>query len=299
MEGMLQSVRRVLGVALVAIALTPASAFAQTYEGARLLGFAEAQRALATGNDAIYINPAGLAMARVYSIEVGYLDDLLGSDRRFNASLVDGQAGPVAAGMAYTYTKRAPDAAEGSEQRLEGHRTELSLATLIAETAALGLTARYITFERKEGEEELPDGNFKTFQLDAGFQWRVWDGLAVGLAGYNLTNSDREEIPISLGGGLGYQGEWFSLEWDFRHNFKTKKQRYSFAGGIILFELIPVRLGATYDNATNGWSISAGTGIVIDRFGFDIGYRQRLKGDDLLEYGDERILGIAMRLVVF
>ena len=66
-------------------------------------------RGLATGNDSIYVNPAGLAMAKIYSIELGYLDDLLGSDRRFNASIVDSQAGPVAGGFAYTYTKRAPD----------------------------------------------------------------------------------------------------------------------------------------------------------------------------------------------
>ena len=271
---------------------------AQSYEGARLLGFAEAQRALATGNDAIYVNPAGLAMAQVYSVELGYLDDLLGSDRRFNASIVDSQAGPVAAGLAYTYSKRAPDAAEGSEQRLEGHRTELSLAMLVAETAAIGVTARYITFDRKDGEEHLPDEDFKSFQIDAGVQWRVWEGLSLGLAGYNLTNSERPELPIAWGAGLGWQAEWFSLEGDVRYNAQKGKPSYSLAVGFIIAELIPIRLGATYDYGNQAWSISAGAGFVVDRFGLDVGFRQRIKGDDLLEYGDERILGAAMRILL-
>lgn len=279
--------------------LASAPAGAQTYEGPRLLGLAEAQRALATGNDAIYVNPAGLALAQIYSIELGYLDDLLGSDRRFNASVVDGQSGPVAGGVAYTYTKRAPDAAEGGDARLEGHRTEMSLATRIADTAAIGLTARYVTFERSSGQEDLPDDDFKSFQIDAGFQWRIWQGLSVGVAGYNLTKSEREELPIAWGAGVGYQAEWFSLEADIRYNAQKGKPRYSVAGSFVIAELIPVRFGTSYDHATKGWSISMGSGFVIDRFGMDIGYRQRLKGDDLLEYGDERILGIAMRLMLF
>lgn len=299
MEDVLPSTRAVAQAALLAALLAPLGAHAQSYEGARLLGFAEAQRALATGNDAIYVNPAGLAMAKVYSIEVGYLDDLMGSDRRFNASIVDGQAGPVAAGLAYTYTKRAPDAAEGTDERLEGHRTELSLATLVADTAAIGVTARYVTFDRRDGEQDLPDEDFKSFQIDAGIQWRIWEGLSIGLAGYNLTNSKREELPIAWGAGIGYQAEWFSIEGDVRYNAQRGKPRYSLAAGFIVADLFPLRFGATYDYATQGWSISAGVGFVIERFGIDIGYRQRLAGDDLLEYGDERILGVAMRVLVF
>ncbi|MCA9554335.1 MAG: hypothetical protein KC933_30145 [Myxococcales bacterium] len=284
---------------LVALLGAAPQAQAQGFEGARLMGFAEAQRALAAGNDAIYVNPAGLAMGKVYSIELGYVDDLLGSDRRFNASLVDSQAGPVAAGLAYTYTKRAPDAEEGTTERLEGHRTELSLATLVAETAAIGVTARYVTFNRKDGEEDLPDEDFKSFQIDAGFQWRVWEGLSVGVAGYNLTNSDRPELPISWGAGLGWQSSWFSLEGDVRYNAQQGKPAYSMAGGVVLAEMFPIRLGATYDYGHQAWSISAGLGFVVDRFSIDIGFRQRLKGDDLLDYGNERVLAAAMRLMVF
>lgn len=286
----------ILGV-LAAFVAGPAAA--QTYEGARLLGLSDAQRALGTGNDAIYVNPAGLALGQVYSVELGYMDDLLGSDRRFNASIVDSQAGPISAGLAYTYTKRRPDAVEDSDQRLEGHRTELALATRIGDSFALGITARYLTFDRKKGEEDLPDEDFSSFQVDAGIQWRIYEGLAVGLAGYNLTNSDRPEVPISWGAGVGWQGGSFSIEGDVRYNAQQGRPRYSLGGGFILADIIPIRAGFSYDYGTEVWAVSAGAGLVIDNFGFDVGFRQRLNGEDLDDYGDERILAVAARFLFF
>src|SRR5438477_564148 len=85
--------------------------------------------------------PARIALGAVYSLELGYLDDARGSDRRFNASIIDSQAGPLAGGVAYTYSKRRPDDMPSGEDRLVGHRLELSLATKVAENASLGMTA--------------------------------------------------------------------------------------------------------------------------------------------------------------
>lgn len=290
---------RRLPLILLPALLWPALAEAQNYEGARLLGFAEAQRALARGNDAIYVNPAGLALANLYSVELGYVDDLLGSDRRFNASIVDSQAGAVAAGLAYTYSDRAEDEFEGTERRLEGHRTELSLATRLAQSAALGVSIRYLTYERREGEEELPEDDLKSVQVDIGFQWQIWEGLSLGVVGYNLTKSDDPELPIGWGAGLGYQMEWFSIEADVRYNAQVGHPAYSLAAGLVLWDQFPLRFGATYDYGADIWSISGGAGVVFDRFGLDVGFRQRLSGADLQDYGDERVLAAAMRVFFF
>ena len=90
-----------------------------------------------------------------------------------------------------------------------------------------------------------------------------------------------------------------ALEGDVRYNAQQGKPAYSMAGGVVLAEMFPIRLGATYDYGHQAWSISAGLGFVVDRFSIDIGFRQRLKGDDLLDYGNERVLAAAMRLMVF
>ena len=286
-------------LAAAAVWVSSSAAGAQTYEGARLLGFADARRALATANDSIYVNPAGMAMGRLYSLELGYFDDLLGSDRRFNASVVDSQAGPLAGGLAYTYSKRRPDDAASPDQRLQGHRAELSLAKRIAESAAIGATVRYLSFESTVGDQSVEESGFSAIQFDVGIQWRLSQGLSLGLVGYNLTNSDRPEMPISWGAGIGWQSGVLSLEADVRYNAQVGEPRYSFAGGVVLGESLLLRGGGTFDYASRTWAISAGAGVNVERIAFDIGFRQRL-GDRVLEgYGDERVFGVSVRMMVF
>lgn len=269
---------------------------AQQYEGARLLGLAEAQRALTMANDSIYINPAGLALGRMYSLELGYLDDIRGSDRRFNASVVDSQAGPIAGGLAYTWTRRRPEFAPEPDDRLEGHRMEIALATRVAESAALGVTARYMTFDlHDEDGEKIEEGGFNIFTIDVGFQWRMTESLSFGIAAYNLTNTDEPEVPIGWGAGLGYQLGAFSIEGDIRYNAQRGEPRYSGGIGYVIAETVALRSGVSYDYKSEAIAVSGGAGVILDRFVIDIGYRQLINADDIGEDSDQRILGLAVR----
>lgn len=290
---------------------TPGLAYAQFYEGARLLGLGESQRALATGNDAIYVNPAGLALGSQYSIESGYADDFLGSDRRFNGSVVDSQAGALAAGFGYTYSIRRPEDLERflsfqpdliqlSEIRLEGHRAELALATRIIDTLAIGINVRYLHFDRDDGDNRI--GRFQLFQLDAGLQWRIIEGLSIGVVGYNLIKRDKELTPISLGGGLGYQTDIFMLEGDFVYNFLTSEVRASGGLSVTLYEMIPVRAGVGWDQATEQWRLSVGLGFFIEEAAVDIAYRRSLNPRGFLpDDGDrhDQIFVASVRVFVF
>lgn len=251
-------------------------------------------RALTTGNDSIYVNPAGLALAKVYDVELGYLDDFRGSDRRINASVIDSQAGPVAGGLAYTYSDRRPLDMDEGGLRVKGHRVEIASATKIADTAALGVTTRYLHYSIKDENGEEID-SFKVFTVDAGVQWRIWEGLSLGVVGYNLTNSDRKEVPIGWGAGLGFQLGAFSLEADVRYNAKIGKARYSLGAGYVIADLVPIRVGTWYDLKNDAWAISGGLGFVYERVAIDVGYRQLLTGMTDGEDGDDRILGVALR----
>jgi hypothetical protein len=285
-------------IAWASLTFVPAAAGAQSYEGARLLGLAEAQRALTTGNDSIYVNPAGLALGQTYSVELGWLDDARGSDRRLNGSIIDSQAGPIAGGLAYTYTNRRPDDVSSGDERLEGHRVELSLATLVTEGAAIGITARYLNFNRTLGEQDI-EGGFSQFTLDFGIQWRVVAGLSVGVVGYNLTNPTETETPISWGAGLGYAFDALSLEADVRYNAQKGNPLWSGGAGYVIANLIPIRAGISYDRESEDLSLSAGIGVVYERFSLDLGYRQRINGERVAEDDDARILGAAIRGAFF
>ena len=75
---------------LIAVAVTlSAQAAAQDFVGARALSLAEAYRATATGNDAIYFNPAGLVVIPRYSPEFHYQLNLVDDRHQIDARVVD------------------------------------------------------------------------------------------------------------------------------------------------------------------------------------------------------------------
>lgn len=291
--------RRRFALLIIPILAAAGEARAQSWEGARLIGLGDSQRALTTGNDSIYINPGGLALGNMYSIELGYLDDFRSADRRFNASIVDSQAGPVAGGIAYSYSDRRPDQATATEERLSGHRFDIALATKVAENAALGVTARYLSYDRALDGQELPDQGFSAFTVDAGLQWRVLEFLSLGAAGYNLTNSDNPELPIGWGAGAGIELGSFTVEGDVRYNAQIGKPRFSLGSGIVLGETVALRAGGAYDRTTDSWIASGGVGLVFDRFNLDLAYRQRLNPEGEAEDRDERVFAAAIRITVF
>ena len=65
------------------------AADAQDFIGTRARSVGEAYRAIADGNDAIYMNPAGLTLLPRYSPEVHYNFSLYKQDHQVDASMVD------------------------------------------------------------------------------------------------------------------------------------------------------------------------------------------------------------------
>lgn len=288
----------VIGLLLALSMATGGVGRAQGFEGARLIGFGGAQAALANTNDAIYVNPAGLAFGATYSLELGYLDNFRNTDRRFNASIADSQAGPVAGGLAYTYTNRAPDAYRPDIEDLHGHRFDLALATLASEVLAIGISGRYLTFDR-EGGNAPPGAGFKLFTFDAGIQWRLGAGLSLGVAGYNLTNPSEVEAPISVGGGLGWQFSLLSLEGDARFNVQQSKWYFAGAAGLALADTFAVRAAISHDDIDDSLSISGGAGLVFQSLSLDVAYRQQVNAVRTPGMEHPRIMGVAARFGFF
>ena len=282
---------------MIVLVLAPAVANGQEFRSARLIGFADAQRALATGNDAIYSNPAGLAMGQLYIIESGYIDDFRGSDRRFNGSVVDSQAGPIAAGLAYTFLTQRPEDVDDGNIRIEGHRAELALATRLSDAAALGVSVRYLNLDRVDGDQEL-DG-FGVLNMDAGFQYRVVPNLSIGVAGYNLIKNDRQEMPIQLGGGIGYDGGLFTLEGDVVYDFQSEDLNVSGGLGIVLRDRFPIRGGVVWDQTTEEWRLSVGVGFSTKQLSIDLAYQQALNPQGTGDDRDDRLFAVGVRAVVF
>jgi hypothetical protein len=272
---------------------------AQSFEGAALLGFGGARRALGTGNVALFSNPAGLAAARRYDIELGYADDFREADRRVSLAIADGQAGPVAGGVALTYERlRPPDLVKGP-RRLEGLRFDVATAVPVAEGFFLGAGSRFADYRLIDGDEEIEDGGSSAFAFDLGLQWRIAEGFAAGATLRNFTAAEQPGLPRAWGAGLGYQGGPFSVEVDIEHAWESRDPRYTGSAGFVLAERVPLRAALTFDQETDAFTLSVGAGFQVDRFGIDLGYRQTLNPDAAGEDADGRLFVASVRVIAF
>lgn len=276
------------------------SASAQSFEGARLLSLAESQRALTSGNDSIFVNPAGLALSKLFALEANYGDNFEGGLRRINVSVADSQAGPVAGGISYVYTDEIRGYIGNTERRLSGHRIDLSLASVLVDAFSIGITGRYLTYSEARGGTELEDGGFNKFDLDLGLQYRLTNGLAFAGVLYNLLPDDEAKpfTPRSYGLGVGWQNEMFSVETDMRYNLENGKARFSLGASVTLGEMFPIRAGGAYDRLDESWHVAFGVGVQTKEFGLDLGYRQQVAVAEAFEQPTvPRVFTAALRVL--
>jgi hypothetical protein len=285
-----------LGAVAIAAAIAGGAAHpaaAQNVETARTLSLGGAQRALVTGTDAIATNPAGLAMTSLFLFEGSYFDDFGGGDRRVNASISDSHDKPIAGGVGYTF--RAADVPSVSGARVEVHRIDAALAGRLGDNFTLGLNGHFVSADTTG--VEAAEADWTRFSFDVGLQYRSEAGLAVGLVGQNLTATDRPELPLRVGGGLGFTGDVFTLAADVMHDTQRGSPALTGSGSALLANQFAVRLGGGYDFATEGAQLSFGVGYVTAKVAVDVGYRQRLAGPAAPGLDGERLFGATVRFV--
>lgn len=291
---------RFLRLVLLAAGLSATTpAWAQPYEPARLLGFGQARRALGSGSDAIFVNPAGLSFSPTYELEASYADDFRSADRRVSVSVADGQAGEVSGGLALTYNRfRPPDEPDG-DLRLEGLRFDVGTSLALSPGFALGATGRYADYRLLQGDEALDGQGESGFGFDLGFQWRLADGLALGGTMQNVTAVGRPRLlPRAWGAGVGFRTGAFTIEADVSHAWESEDPRYTGAVGYVLGQF-PLRLAVTYSQETSEVLISGGAGVTYDKIALDVGYRQAVnpRGDET--DADQRLFVATLRVRVF
>jgi hypothetical protein len=260
------------------------SAWAWDFIGARPLGMGGAHRAIVTGNDSIFLNPAGMSLFKRYAFEVQYLakPDWNGGDSQaehiFNASVVDNQLAPFATGLAYTRVERSDSK--------KGNRYDLAFSYDLTPNLMIGTTVKYLTYDR-DGKENAIDA----VSLDIGILLRFDFGLHIGVVGYDLTNTaDYLEHPISMAAAIMYSPfRALELSFDWFINFQKpldaaeplgdKETAYSFHFGAeyLLFGQFLIRAGYVIDAANpyqddeQFWTV--GAGYVSPTIAIDFGYQ--------------------------
>ena len=299
-------------VVVAVILFCCAGARAQDFVGARALALGEAYRAIATGNDAIYFNPAGLPLLKRYALEGHYLMNLADENHQGDVSIVDSKTNPLAVGLAYTF--------QGNE--LTRRRTLEHTATL---AIAYPIFERYLNvgagFKYKNVTDAIAGNYLNALTADLGILSEIPGGISFAAVGYNIVpirSVDSAHVPVSA----GFAGAWdlgplstiffggdpsfgvvqtaagipktptygdmrgpldgLTLSFDWLVNFETlygAKSRVSGGVEYLVADLVPLRAGYVYDELTaetdkrQAHRVSIGAGVIVPYFGLDVSYQ--------------------------
>ena len=298
--------RSVVVVVVVVCLLAAFSARAQDFVGARPLALGEAYRAIASGNDAIYFNPAGLPTLKRYAVEGHSQMNLADENHQGDVSLVDSKTNPLAVGLAYTFQGK-----ELTRRFTLEHTATLAVAYPIFDR----LFSAGAGFKYKNVSDAIAGNYLNALTADVGLLSQIPGGISFAAVGYNIIpirSVDSAHVPVSA----AFAGAWdlgplsalifggnpsfgvvqtaagvprtpsfgdlrgpldgLTLSVDWLINFETlygAKSRLS--GGIeyLVADLVPLRGGYVYDELDDQHRVSVGAGFIVPYFGLDVSYQ--------------------------
>lgn len=278
---------RVLAVALLLFGfLLAGEARAQvTSEPAytRTMSMGGAQRAVGSSNETIYWNPAGMALRKRYEIDGQYLYGSRDAVSHYNLSIIDSTTGPVAGGVAYTYTHAGP--------RDAGlHRIRMGFAIQLSENLALGISGQHVRggYTLSQAPERTEP---RLWSGDVGLIARISDHLQIGASARNLIRDERSELTRrDIGAGLAYVDETFTVtaeaDWDLED--KKRSTAYRVGAEYLAGGSFPLRLGYAHEpyvgnDAQDGDEsvLGGGVGILVATGSINAGYQKSLSRDGI------------------
>lgn len=260
------------------LATDPGAPFPGNIGMPRSTAMGGADAAIATSNDALVTNPAGLAQHQRYHFELDGAVDSRFPAQGVMASVVDSKSTPVASGILFSRWASGQPAG-----RAEGWLLGLAYAY---PTGAffLGGETKYLRFH-------TPDGLVQKFAQDIGLLARR-GSFSYAAVVQNISFSSLGPLfPLTTTAAVawGSDTDWH-LALDYKANLSdTSNIKNRFDGGLeyLLEQSIALRVGGTYD-ATNklAW-FTAGVGILAEVGGVHLTFRRRIEGgfDQVLEAG--------------
>lgn len=285
---------RFLFAALAAFAALDASA--QTapaprvadFSGPRSMGMGDAHRAVASGNDGIYLNPAGLGQHKRYALEFVYLLNPAAPSNIINFSIVDSDTSPVATGLAYTHWSVG---ARGG--RKSGSIFNLAFGYPLTDGVFFGWGLKYLNLDSQAAEDSI-----SRVTTDFALMLRFSEMFSVGAVGYNLIKVNDDEAPrmLALAGAFGDDKE-FRLAFDWTVDFDTRETTtaaFRAGGEVLVAQAFPVRAGYIKDNVREKSYATFGIGLVGEGLGLDFAYKRQVAGNE--DSGQDHQFAAALRL---
>ncbi len=253
----------------------------------RTRGLAGAGRSFATASNALFLNPAGLALATQYAIEGVYSVGFDPVTHSVGTNWTDSYMNPwVAAGLGYSYLEGPADGtlSKGAHALNGG----IAVPALKGPTKLI-IGTNFHWFRELAGSAK--GGKRDLFTMDLGVILSIKDMFRFGVVGYNLLSLVDSKYKPSLGVGASFW--WKRLvvafdvvaDWDHFDESKTglglsgtdavSDFGMSYMGGIIIAasKMFMIRAGASHDQLNVRTEASLGLSLMLPKgFGMELAY---------------------------
>jgi len=237
-----------------------------------------AHAAIATGNDALSVNPAGLSQGHRYHLELDGLYDSRYPAQAVLASLVDSVSSPVATGLMWSRWASGQPSGRG-----EGWSVGFGYSGAVGQNLFFGGETKFLRFH-------TPDGLVQKWAQDVGLLARRGNFSWAAV----LQNVSTEKIPLfpltaTAAMAWGTDTDWH-LSVDYRADLSDSsnvKSKAALGGELLLGDAMALRGGATWDASARQWWLSAGIGLLSEKGGLQVVWRRRVEGpyDQFFEGG--------------
>ncbi len=252
-----------------------------------------ALRAMGSGASAVYLNPAALPETRVYHI-TALAQVAPETDRQiYGGTVVDSVTSALAGSFSFNggWVDRA-----GLDRSLLDAR--LALAYPISDRFMLGITGRYLKLSQSglgpfglssvsgglidPSSTSSPPGRqamISNLTFDVGFVAKPTDNFYVAAVGQNLTYPKNGLMPTTIGGGIGYGSDLFSIEADGiadLNSWAKPTARIGAGAEYVVASSVPIRAGYRFDQGAKLSTVSLGTGYVGNVFSVEATVKRTL-----------------------
>jgi hypothetical protein len=264
-----------------AVASAQPVGFDQALE-AREVSMGGAYRALGTSAVGVDGNPAALALFKSFQVDAGGAYDP-GTNTWYLAGFVrDSQSSILAGGYSFQLLNQ-----QVGTNEVTGYQQVFAFALPLADYMTAGVSSHWIT------ESDL---RINAASLDAGVAFKIATVATLGFAGHNLINTNH---PLVLGRyfdlSSGLHVGPVQLALDLLSNFGRNQfhPKILFGTEVAIGKTFIIRAGFDFYSRTNvlapEWYLTGGVGFVIEKGGFDLGFRQSLTGSGNLMVATLRI----------
>ena len=264
---------------LAANAVTdPGAPWPTSVDMARATAMGGANAAIATSNDALTVNPAGLSQSRRYHFEIDGVYDSGFPAEGVMASIVDTASSPIGSGILFSRWGSGQPGGRG-----EGWALGFSYSGAIGQALFMGGQSKFTRFRG-------PDGLVAKWAQDVGILSRR-GGFSWAAVIQNISTEKLPLFPLTSTVGLawGNDSDWH-LAFDYKADLSDTaniKHKAALGAEVLVGESLALRGGGTWDATQHLWWLSAGVGILTERGGLQLVWRRRVSGgyDQLFEAG--------------